>query len=151
MGDYFAVRFRAKLKDGGIKTVEEFESYAYERDLALQLDTAPLRHYGHEPSFGSDLVYSETSFFDINGVSITDSTLSLCANGFNLFRPHFEEHDGIQPSPDFTRLDAVMQAFSDITVGVEGEIHGVIGSEHHDNPKWLIPFAQVHTKCCHFC
>lgn len=49
---YYSLRFRGRLIDPLILTVEDFLDFVRAKDLCLHLDTGPSEYYGVEPSFG---------------------------------------------------------------------------------------------------
>jgi hypothetical protein len=133
---YYSLRFRGKLSDTSIRTADDFLDFVRAKDLCLHLDTGPSEYYGVEPSFGRDMEFSGESFGALSGFHVTDGVLEFGCSSANLTWEQFDEDaDGIHPRPEFTRLEAILVALSKVTEGAEGEVHGVMGYDEHDEPN----------------
>lgn len=138
MATGWAVRFRGKLAHKGIVSASNFVNLAIQRYLVLDFEHAPSDLYGVEPSFGNDMVFGGETFGHIDGLWVGNGTIELGASGTNLHLPHHDEDDP-DYDPGFRRIDAIVAALSEVTVGEVGEVHGVVGFEHHDMPNgWPI-------------
>lgn len=136
----YAIRFRARLSDRTIKTVEDFADFVHREDLVLNAKNDPSDAYGVEPSFGHDMIFAGERFGDLHGFHIVDGILEFGVFASNLSWSHFDEdEDGVYPRPEFSRLDAILLALTKITCGAEGEVQGVIGYDQHEEPNgWPI-------------
>ncbi|MCV9964857.1 hypothetical protein OIU34_23470 [Pararhizobium sp. BT-229] len=133
---HYSLRFRGQLTDPSILTADDFLDFVRRNDLCLHIDAGPCEYYGVEPSFGRDMEFSGEPFGSLSGFHVSDGILEFGCSAANLTWEQFDEDaDGIHPRPDFTRLEAILVALSKITAGDDGEVHGVMGYDEHEEPN----------------
>jgi hypothetical protein len=128
----WTVRFRGRLSPGEDGSTSHLLSILLD-SVGLEAGVSLSEHYGVEPSFGDQMIFAGVPFGSVSGVSVVGTTLEFGAYGTNLAWPLLDEDDDGYRA-DYRRIDAVLDFLSDYTVGDVGEVHGVVGFEHHDMP-----------------